>query len=59
MDNINKKLQMLAQKIENRQIIRIAILGLGSVGNYLLNYLNSWEFNNIEIYIGSRSTDKA
>lgn len=59
MDNLNNKLAILKNKIETKEIIKIAIIGLGSVGNYLLNYLNKWEYENIEIYIGCRNIEKA
>jgi len=59
MDNLNKKLLILKDKIENKQKLKVAIIGLGSVGNYLLNYLNKWEEENIEIYIGCRNVEKA
>ncbi len=59
MKNTDEKLQYLAEKIRTEKTIKVAILGLGSVGNYLLNYLNSWDFDNINIYIGSKSPEKA
>lgn len=59
MNNLNRKLKMLKNKVEKEEIIKVAIIGLGSVGNYLLNYLNKWEYENIEIYIGCRNTEKA
>lgn len=59
MKNTDEKLQYLAEKIRTEKTIKVAILGLGSVGNYLLNYLNSWDFDNIDIYIGSKSPEKA
>ena len=59
MDILNKKLEILKQKIDSNKKIKIAILGLGSVGNYLLDFLNSWDEKNIEIYIGARDTQKA
>lgn len=59
MDNLNHKLEKLKNKIEKKETIKIAIIGLGSVGNYLLNYLNKWEYENIEIHIGCRNIEKA
>ena len=59
MKNTDEKLQYLAEKIHTGKTIKVAILGLGSVGNYLLNYLNSWDFDNVDIYIGSKSPEKA
>lgn len=59
MNKLNDKLKVLKNKINNNEKIKIAIIGLGSVGNYLLNYLNKWEYENIEIHIGCRNTEKA
>ncbi len=59
MQNLSEKLKLLKEKIDNKQTVKIAILGLGSVGNYLLNYLNDWEFDNIQINIGCRNIEKA
>ncbi len=59
MDILNKKLSLLKDKIDNNKTIKIAIIGLGSVGNYLLNYLNKWEETDIEIYAGCRNIEKA
>ena len=43
MEILNNKLNLLKEKINNGKLIKVAIIGLGSVGNYLLNYLNKWE----------------
>lgn len=59
MNNLNNKLQFLKDKVNDGKNIKIAILGLGSVGNYLLNYLNFWNYQNIEIVIGTRNVEKA
>ena len=59
MNNLNDKLQLLKNKVNDGKVIKIAILGLGSVGNYLLNYLNFWNYQNIEIVIGTRNVEKA
>lgn len=59
MDKLNKKLGLLKEKIDNKKVLKVAIIGLGSVGNYLLNYLNKWDEENIEIYIGCRNIEKA
>lgn len=59
MKNLNHKLDILGKKIDNGQKIKIAILGLGSVGNYLLNYLNSYDYADIDIFIATRNMDKA
>lgn len=59
MQETNRKLNVLAKKIRNGERVKIAILGLGSVGNYLLEYLNNWSFDNIEIIAGVRNVDRA
>ncbi len=59
MEILNRKLALIKEKIKSNKTIKIAIVGLGSVGNYLLNYLNKWEYENIEIYIGTRNIKKA
>ncbi len=59
MENLNRKLIALSNKIESGEKLKVAILGLGSVGNYLLDYLNSWEYENVELYIGARNSAKA
>ncbi|NQY22258.1 MAG: hypothetical protein HRT40_13325 [Campylobacteraceae bacterium] len=58
MENTNKKILKISEKIENNQKIKIAIFGLGSVGNYLLTYLLELANNNIEILILGRNKDK-
>lgn len=57
MKILNSKLKRLEEKISNGGKIKIAILGLGSVGNYLLNFLLS-SFDNIEIFVVGRSREK-
>ena len=37
MKTINEKLEKLKNELKNRKV-RIMIIGLGSVGNYLLDY---------------------
>lgn len=59
MRNLNDKLAILGNKIHNKQKIKIAIVGLGSVGNYLLNYLNSCSYKDVEIFVATRNIDKA
>lgn len=59
MDTLNRKLDLLKEKINAHKPLKIAIVGLGSVGNYLLNYLQQWRYENIEIYVGSRNVEKA
>lgn len=59
MNDINFKLNNLSSKLLSDSTIKILILGLGSVGSYLLDYLMSWTEENIELHIGTRSYDKA
>jgi hypothetical protein len=53
----NEKLTSLSYKLGANQPIKIAIIGLGSVGNYLLNYLLELD-HKIELYIIGRSKEK-
>lgn len=59
MENLNKKLELLSKKINDNEVLKIGIIGLGSVGNYLLNYLNEWEYENVEIFVCVRDGEKA
>ena len=59
MDKTNKRLSALAAKISDVETVKVAILGLGSVGNYLLEYLNNWDFQNVEVHVGCRNVQKA
>jgi hypothetical protein len=58
--NTNNKLKSLAKKIEAKQPIKIAIAGLGSVGNYLLNFLMDADFTELpfEIILIGRNKEK-
>jgi len=58
MEATNKKLKKLAVRIHNGKKIKIAILGLGSVGCYLLDYLMNLQDPNIVILILGRNLDK-
>lgn len=58
MEVLNQKLKTIKEKIKNEKPIKIGIIGLGSVGNYLLNYINKWDFENIEIYVACRNIEK-
>ena len=53
-----ERLNRLATKIGRGENVKVGILGLGSVGNYLLEYLNNWDFANVEIYVGCRNVAK-
>lgn len=55
---LNKKLQIIKNEIAQNHKIRIMIIGLGSVGNYLLNYLLSSNDDSIEIYVCGRNKNK-
>jgi len=53
----DKKIQNLTQKLDGNIPVKIAIFGLGSVGNYLLNYLLNINYS-IELHIVGRSKEK-
>ena len=57
MKNLQEKLQTIRTEAPNRKI-RIMIIGLGSVGNYLLDYLMSSGNENIEITVVGRNMEK-
>ena len=57
MKTINEKLNLLKMASEERKI-RIMIVGLGSVGNYLLDYLMSTRDEGIEIAVVGRNSVK-
>ncbi len=57
MITLNEKLNTLKTELKSRKA-RIMIIGLGSVGNYLLDYLMSTGDENIEIIVAGRSYDK-
>ncbi len=59
MKETSQRLCALAERIRSGGPLRVGILGLGSVGNYLLEYLGNWDFPNVEIAIGCRNVDKA
>lgn len=59
MKTTNEKLQLLHNKILNTdEKIRIMIIGLGSVGEYLLDYLVSSADPRMEIIVAGRNYDK-
>ena len=57
MKTINEKLEKLKNELKNRKV-RIMIIGLGSVGNYLLDYLVSVADENMEICVVGRNENK-
>ena len=54
---LNEKLNLLKTELKNRKA-RVMIIGLGSVGNYLLDYLMSTKDEGIEIIVVGRNHDK-
>ena len=59
MMTLNEKLQLLQSKIlDTDQKIRIMIIGLGSVGCYLLDYLVSLANPRLHIIVAGRNTEK-
>jgi hypothetical protein len=57
MIDTSSKIRSLLKKTDANQPIRIAIIGLGSVGNYLLNFLQNIDYK-IELYVIGRSKEK-
>lgn len=57
MITLNEKLNILRNELKNRKA-RIMIIGLGSVGNYLLDYLMSAKDEGIEICVVGRNEEK-
>ena len=58
MELLNKKLALLKRKIEDNSPITIMIIGLGSVGCYLLDYLVSLADPQIRIVVVGRNAEK-
>lgn len=59
MKNLNERLTLLQDKISQKhEPLRIMIIGLGSVGLYLLDYIVSMSNPNIEIIVVGRNSDK-
>ena len=54
---LNEKLVNLKHELKSRKA-KIMIIGLGSVGNYLLDYLMSTQDENIEIIVVGRTFEK-
>ena len=57
MKLLNEKLSVLSESLKTRKA-RIMIIGLGSVGNYLLDYLMSTGDENLEICVVGRDAEK-
>ena len=58
MNATNEKIKILSKKIESGKKIKVAILGLGSVGNYLLTYLLEMADKNMEIVVVGRDEER-
>ena len=58
MEKTNDKLRKLLTKIDNKQSIKVAIFGLGSVGNYLLNFLLDYSDKDMQIIVVGRDNKK-
>lgn len=58
MNNLDEKLSLLKRKIDCGEIITVAIFGLGSVGNYLLDYLVSLGDPQLRIAVIGRNAGK-
>lgn len=58
MELLNTKLALLKQKIENDKPITIMIIGLGSVGCYLLDYLVSLGDPQLRLVVVGRNREK-
>lgn len=57
MKTLNEKLKALKSRAKHSKI-KIMIIGLGSVGTYLLDYLVSMNDEDIELYVVGRNKDK-
>ncbi len=58
MKTINDKLNFLQQKLGADDIVKVMIVGLGSVGGYLLDYLVNLRDARMEIIVTGRNRDK-
>jgi len=58
MNITNNKIKILSNKINSGKNIKIAIFGLGSVGNYLLTYLLEQADSKMEILVVGRDYNK-
>ena len=58
MEQLNKKLLLIKQKVNNNQPITIMIIGLGSVGCYLLDYLVSLGDSQLRLVVVGRNAEK-
>ena len=58
MIEFNEKYRLLHRTIKSGQRVKIMIIGLGSVGNYLLDYLISQADEQLEIIVAGRNVEK-
>lgn len=58
MEQLNRKLSLLKQKVDSNQPISIMIIGLGSVGCYLLDYLISLGNPQLRLVVVGRNKEK-
>lgn len=58
MITINEKLKLLQSKIKAGEPVKIMIIGLGSVGLYLLDYLVSLANPKLQLIVVGRNKDK-
>lgn len=57
MKSLEEKLNLLKRELKDRNV-RIMIIGLGSVGNYLLDFLLSTQDEKIDICVVGRNMEK-
>lgn len=58
MEKLNNKLSLLKKKIDDKSPITVMIIGLGSVGCYLLDYLASLADPQLRIVVVGRNAEK-
>lgn len=58
MESIDNKLKTLKKKLSSDETITIMIIGLGSVGSYLLDYLISKSDSQLKIVVAGRNREK-
>lgn len=57
MKSLDERLNILKEQLAGRKV-RIMIMGLGSVGNYLLDYLLSSQDEEMELFVVGRNEEK-
>lgn len=58
MEELNTRLSLLKKKLESNQPVSVMIIGLGSVGMYLLDYLVNLQDSQLKLVIVGRDADK-